>query len=996
MAVVDLVVCIATTIGEYLVALVSCQFGHLIFYKGNIKNLETEVQKLEDTTDRIRQRVDTGERNNETIQNDVKRWFEEVDKLSEEANRFLEDDVKANKGCLNGWCPNLMSRHSLSRKAKKKTQVLLPLEGLGYYFSHLQNRLMFRFVDVSHLMETGLKNLLKRIRILHLESVKGSMNIFSGLGRDDFAELKDLTIDDCGDLEYLINTADWVPHTAFNGLEDLKLIRLPALTHVWKGSTQFVCLRNLTSVHVADCEKLKSVFSISIARQLIQLQSIYIMRSDKVEVIVSSEGREYEIVPADKVVFPKLARLHLASLPSFTALCKDTSAIKMPELKILYLSQIPKLQYLCPHSESNHNSVIQPLFHDKVTLTNIEELGFHAMENLVEIWPEELQAKLRRLDVIDCNKLSNIIFSPNLIECMQNLEILEVRRCQSVEVVFNLERLDVGEGHPAIALPCLKELKFDCLPKLTHVWANDSARSQGFQNLTIISVQNCDSLRNLFSPSMAKLLVKLQELEIIECEVMEAIVAHEQEVDGVTRNTIIFPELTDLTLKDLSNLTSFFQQDYAFEGSFLKKVEVVRCPKTKLLPSTSQGLRDQYDVSDVLELSVKHCDDVEYLVNTTDQVMHRAFDSLEELCLEYLHALTHLWKRPSQFVWLHNLRSVDVGECEKLESVFSFSTENPNKTEVIVLNEGGEHEIVATDKIVLPKLYEMMLRGLPSFTAFCDALIAIELPELEELYLEKIPKLQYLCPASKSNCYSHSVSQSLFCNQVNLTSIEVMTLYDMDNLIEIWPGELQAKLKSLEVHNCQKLSNILFSSNLIECMQNLEDIGVSFQSVEVAFDLGGLDVGEGHPAGALPCLEVLDLRHLPKLADVWVNNSPRSQGFQNLRVLRVEKCDSLRNLFSPSIAKLLVKLQELEITECEVMETIIAQEQEVDEEVKTNTIIFSQLTDLKLMDLPNLTSFCKKDYIFEGSFLERVEVIRCPKMEALPSAPQQLREQYDM
>ncbi|KAL6997744.1 hypothetical protein U1Q18_007869 [Sarracenia purpurea var. burkii] len=440
------------------------------------------------------------------------------------------------------------------------------------------------------------------------------------------------------------------------------------------------------------------------AGHLIQLQSIDIWKCDEMEVIVSSEGGEHEIVPADKIVFPKVDYLHLWALPSFTALCKDMIAIEMPELKTLELCGIPKLQYLCP-PESNHDSVIQSLFHNKVNLISIEDLKLFAMDNLIEIWPGELQ---------------------------------------------------VGEGHPAIAFSCLKKLKLEILPKLTHVWANNSACSQGFHNLISVSVQMCDSLRNLFSYSMAKHLVKLQELEITECEVIEAIIAHEQEVD----------------------------------------------------------------------------------------------------------------------------------------------------------------EEIRTNKIVLHKLNKLQLQGLPSFAGFYDAPIAIVLPELKELHIEKIPKLQNLCGASKSNCYN--AIQSLFHNQVSLTSIVHLELIDMDNLIEIWSGDLQA-------------------------------------------------------------------------------NSACSQCFQNLISITVEKCDSLRSLFSPSIAKLLVKLNILEIIKCEVMETIIAQEQEVDEEVTTNTIIFSKLTHLKLEDLPNLTSFCKqKDYTIEGSFLKEVKVTRCPKMEALPSALQRLREQYDM
>ncbi|KAL6997731.1 hypothetical protein U1Q18_007856 [Sarracenia purpurea var. burkii] len=109
------------------------------------------------------------------------------------------------------------------------------------------------------------------------------------------------------------------------------------------------------------------MFSVSLARHLIQLRSIRIWDCEEMEVIVSSEGGEHEIVPAaDKIVFPKVQELRLISLRSFTALCKDMIAIEMPELKTLALKFIPKLQYLWCPPESNHNSVIQSLFHNKV------------------------------------------------------------------------------------------------------------------------------------------------------------------------------------------------------------------------------------------------------------------------------------------------------------------------------------------------------------------------------------------------------------------------------------------------------------------------------------------------------------------------------------------------------------------------------------------------------------------------------------------------------
>ncbi|GFY84689.1 hypothetical protein Acr_03g0014630 [Actinidia rufa] len=429
------------------------------------------------------------------------------------------------------------------------------------------------------------------------------------------------------------------------------------------------------------------------------------------------------------------------------------------------------------------------------------------MDNLIEIWSQDLKAKLRQMRVHNCAKLPSILLPFNLIECMQNLELLHVANCESVKVAFDLGAINAGEDHGAArTLPSLDNLELNSLPNLTHVWANYSPGIQGFQNLTYLMVHSCGSLRILFSPFIAKLLVKLEQLDIEKCDVMKAIIAWEQEVDDEgMRNTIIFPRLTEV---NLPNLMSFFLQAYTIEVTFLKR-----------------------------------------------------------------------------------------------------------------------------------------------------------------LLLHKIPKLIGLCPASESNF--DTPMHSLFNNKDTLTSIEEMEVSKMDNLIEIWPRDVKAKLREMKVNKCPKLTNILSPSNL-KCMQNLEELTVeNCESVKVAFDLGALNAGEDHGAArALPSLDHLELNSLPNLTHVWANYSPGIQGFQNLTYLKVHSCGSLRILFSPFIAKLLVKLEQLDIEKCDVMKAIIAWEQEVDDEGMRNTIIFPRLTKVKLEDLPNLMSFCPQAYTIERTFFE--------------------------
>ncbi|CAL5419962.1 unnamed protein product [Camellia sinensis] len=155
---------------------------------------------------------------------------------------------------------------------------------------------------------------------------------------------------------------------AFSALKRLELRDLPAVTHLWKGPTQLVQLRNLTSLELKRCDKLESMFSLSIARDLMQLQILNVSDCDKEEVLISSEedGDQNEIASIttetiDEIVLPKLMELCLGGLPSFIAICKEMNGIELLQLNKLYLWGIPKLNSFCNTSDRNYNT-IQPLF----------------------------------------------------------------------------------------------------------------------------------------------------------------------------------------------------------------------------------------------------------------------------------------------------------------------------------------------------------------------------------------------------------------------------------------------------------------------------------------------------------------------------------------------------------------------------------------------------------------------------------------------------------
>ncbi|KAI7981617.1 Disease resistance protein [Camellia lanceoleosa] len=114
-------------IGEFLMAPIGRHFSYLFSYKSKVKNLKEEVEKLDEKRGAMQLSVDEAKRNGKVIGPDVKGWLGRVDKCSEEAREILNDEVKENRGCLYRWCPNLLLRYSLGKKATKKAKEVAKL-----------------------------------------------------------------------------------------------------------------------------------------------------------------------------------------------------------------------------------------------------------------------------------------------------------------------------------------------------------------------------------------------------------------------------------------------------------------------------------------------------------------------------------------------------------------------------------------------------------------------------------------------------------------------------------------------------------------------------------------------------------------------------------------------------------------------------------------------------------------------------------------------------
>ncbi|KAL6182211.1 hypothetical protein ACLB2K_043634 [Fragaria x ananassa] len=114
---------------DYTVLSVGRQVGYLIYYNRNVKSLEDQLNDLVAANRSVEQRVGEEERNVREVEIPVNKWLTDVKKITEEANKILNEEQKEKMKCLCGLFPNLVVRHQLSRKSTKLVSDVAELYG---------------------------------------------------------------------------------------------------------------------------------------------------------------------------------------------------------------------------------------------------------------------------------------------------------------------------------------------------------------------------------------------------------------------------------------------------------------------------------------------------------------------------------------------------------------------------------------------------------------------------------------------------------------------------------------------------------------------------------------------------------------------------------------------------------------------------------------------------------------------------------------------------
>ncbi|KAH9687094.1 Disease resistance protein [Citrus sinensis] len=675
---------------------------------------------------------------------------------------WVSVELQSYRICIgNKWWSSWSVKSGLSR--------LMKLQGLEEFGILLQNYRM--------------KLLLKRTEYLYLGELKGVQNVVHELDDGEgFPRLKRLRVKSCSEILHIVGSVGRVRRKVFPLLESLSLSYLNNLETICDSQlTEDQSFSNLRIIKVRYCQKLKQLFSFSIAKNLLRLQKVEVDDCDDLEMIFGPDREKpttslgFNEIIADEDTAPKLYGLFKLTSFANTGHIHSDLVVEFPSLLNLEISWCNSMSRFISTSspEDTIHSEMQPppLFDEKVRLPRLEVLHIRSMDNLRRIWhhqlPSESFSKLKNLEIERCNNLMNIF--PPLVGIPSSLVNLNVSRCDKIEEIIRHVGEEAKENR--IAFSKLKVLILDYLPTLTSFCLENYTLE--FPSLERVSMTHCPNMKT-FSHGILST-PKLHKVQVTEKE--------EGELHHWEGN-----KLNSTIQKCYEEMIGFRDMEYLQLSYFPHLKEIWH----------GQALPVSF-FNNLARLVVDDCTN-----------MSSAIPANLLRCL-------------------NNLQWLEVRNCDSIEEVLHLEEQNADK----------EHR-----GPLFPKLYGLRLIDLPKLKRFCNFTgNIIELPELQHLTIQNCPDMETFISNSvvhvttdnkepqkltseENFLLAHQV-QPLFDEKVSFPRLRWLELSGLHKVQHLWKendesNKAFANLESLEISECSKLQKLVPPSWHLENLEALE------------------------------------------------------------------------------------------------------------------------------------------------------------------------------
>ncbi|TXG73907.1 hypothetical protein EZV62_002486 [Acer yangbiense] len=749
---VDVVISIAAKVAELMVVPIGKHICYPFKYSSKMDELKKQVEKLTDVREMLQHSVDEAKTQGDEIEEVVEKWLTKVDEFTKGVVKpIIDDQDKAGKLCSIGFCPNLMARYSLSKKAAKTTKVGLDLLGEGKFekvsyrpllrktistyirddyeefesrkpiFQEIMQALKddnFKMIEVYGMGGVGKTTLVERVVGQAIEDKLFDFEITVDITETpDIKKIQDLIAEELGlkfDEEGLSRRAVRLRHRLKKEKKvlivldniwaklDLEAVGIPFSHEEEKGSSS---LQEEDRKGRNDDQRRCKI--------LLTSRSEYVLRNDMnaeknflVEILSEEEaGNLFWKIVGDAVkncdfeaIGVEIIR-YCAGLPVAIATIARRNRLH---------TLINHLKASCLLLDGNKDESVK--MHDiihtvAVSIASTYKLMFN-IQDVTDI-KEMLEKKLPK----DSTAIS--LYHKDISMLPERTEDLYLDELKGVKnVLYQLN----GEGFPKLKHLhvqndpeiqyivnsigwglCLENLKLSSI-NIECMWLDQlPAISSSCQTLISLTVEECSgNLKFLFSYSMVKSLVQLEILEIRNFE---------------------FHSLTQLSIEDCPKLKTFSHALASADIKQSNEIEQMNC---------------QYDIHP--------------LFGETVVLPTLASMNLSSICIQTVW-LNHLQSISSSF---QNLTEIVMDGCGTLKHVYSSSMvesliqlknleiSNCKLMEAVIITQGER-----TSNTLFPKLYRLRLKHLPKLTSFCNFEgKSIELPSLNHLWLGNCPKMQ--------------------------------------------------------------------------------------------------------------------------------------------------------------------------------------------------------------------------------------------------------------
>ncbi|KAD7477467.1 hypothetical protein E3N88_00603 [Mikania micrantha] len=616
--------------------------------------------------------------------------------------------------------------------------------------------------------------------------------------------------------------------------------------------TQTSTFFNLKYLHVFECEELTHLFTIPVANGLKKLESLTVSSCSLLKSIASSCDN------VNVIDLPHLVELKLDNLPNFTSIILD----------------------------SDISATQPPLLNKEVVIPNLSKLKVNGLKKLKQIWAcdftsgeEDNVSMLKKIEVNNCNSLVNL-FPCNPMRLLTHLEELEVNRCCSIKVIFNI---DVGNIKQHICN--LRSIKVYEMMELREVWRiNEEKYSRhhicGFQAIETIYINNCKKFRNVFTPITTNFDMRaLKNIRIHANKVEDVEISGISEVDE-DMSIVVFPSY---------HLTRAFNQIHKIDFDTMEGAEVLFEIET---PSINREL-----------------------VTTHQQQSLPLLPCLEDLTLFGMGTMSHVWKcnNWNKFFILHkhqpqssfqNLTNIKLFECNGIKYLFSpfmlkflsslktLRIENCNAMEEVVSSRDNDHDNDDDDDD------EALTASTATFFPCLDYLGLFNLSNLNQIDggVAKCSRMgvvpwslcQYSTDIHIWCCPLSSLIPSMveaFESSIDQGSVSFPRPKTITNL-----HHQLTNLKKLRITSCNRLEYV-FTFSTLESLKKLEELSIRHckaMKVIVREEHGQ----ESSSKVIFPRLKSIELYDLPNLVGFFVGMNTDFE-WRSLEYVIINKCPQM-------------------------------------------------------------------------------------------------------